>query len=132
MNIKQTAWVFIVNDSHEVLLHRRLNTWYQQDKLGLIGGNVDAGETPQEAAIRETKEETSLILTLEDLKLLTVTEEPYEDSLYRNSYYIINKWSGTPENVEPERCGGLSWHSLTSLPEDTIASIRKIADTYLS
>ncbi len=37
-----------------VIEHRRLQTWLP------IGGEVEAGETPLEAAIRELREETSL------------------------------------------------------------------------
>jgi 8-oxo-dGTP diphosphatase len=37
-----------------MILHRRLGTWLP------IGGEIEAGETPLEAAVRELREETSL------------------------------------------------------------------------
>ena len=46
----------IFNDKGEVLLQRRGDT----DKWGFPGGAIELGETPQMAAIRETKEETGL------------------------------------------------------------------------
>ncbi|MDQ3295000.1 MAG: NUDIX domain-containing protein [Myxococcota bacterium] len=44
-----------------VIEHRRLGTWLP------IGGELDAGETPLEAAIRELREETGLVAAFRPL-----------------------------------------------------------------
>ena len=50
-----TASAFVVSARGVVLhLHRRLGIWVQP------GGHVDSGETPELAALRETREETGL------------------------------------------------------------------------
>ena len=46
----------IFNEKGEVLLQRRGDT----DKWGFPGGAIELGETPQMAAVRETREETGL------------------------------------------------------------------------
>ena len=53
----------IFNEKGEVLLQRRgdSNTW------GFPGGAVEIGETPQQAAVREVKEETGLDVEVEKL-----------------------------------------------------------------
>jgi 8-oxo-dGTP pyrophosphatase MutT (NUDIX family) len=52
-----TASAIVVSDAGDKValhLHKRLNMWLQP------GGHIDAGETPAEAALRESVEETGL------------------------------------------------------------------------
>jgi len=52
-----TASAFVVSSRGVILhLHRRLGIWVQP------GGHVDAGESPQVACVRETLEETGLVV----------------------------------------------------------------------
>lgn len=51
-----TGSAIVVDEYHHVLLHRhkRLGRWLQP------GGHLDPGETPWQAAVRETREETGV------------------------------------------------------------------------
>jgi 8-oxo-dGTP pyrophosphatase MutT (NUDIX family) len=56
-----TVAVFVVQDGRVLLhWHRRLGRWLPP------GGHIDGGELPDEAAVRETLEETGLAVTLVD------------------------------------------------------------------
>lgn len=57
-----TATALVINSKQEVLLlwHKRLQRWLPP------GGHIDPNELPEEAAIRECKEETGLDVTIPD------------------------------------------------------------------
>jgi 8-oxo-dGTP pyrophosphatase MutT (NUDIX family) len=66
-----TSGVFIVEDGEILLLkHRKLGVWLQP------GGHVEEGETPDEAAIREAREETGF-----KVELLRSAKEISESSI---------------------------------------------------
>lgn len=58
MIIKQAAVVLLIDDNDSVLVVNRP----KQNKFGLPGGKVEPGETPIDAAVRETYEETGIDL----------------------------------------------------------------------
>ena len=55
--MKKCTQVVILNENGEVLSVSRK---HDHNDFGLVGGKVDEGETPLEAVIRETREETGL------------------------------------------------------------------------
>lgn len=57
-----TATALVINSQQEVLLlwHKRLQRWLPP------GGHIDANELPEEAAVRECKEETGLDVVIID------------------------------------------------------------------
>jgi len=58
---KSSSHVFLIREDRKVLLLKRSSTdTWMPDRWGLPGGVIEKGETPREAAIRETKEETNL------------------------------------------------------------------------
>lgn len=67
-----TASAFVISERGVILhRHRKLGIWVQP------GGHVDAGEAPEEAAVRETREETGLAaIHLEPVRLFHVDVHP--------------------------------------------------------
>jgi mutator protein MutT len=78
------ADVILVNTFGEILLLQRCdNDWLFPGKWCLPGGHVDLGEGPEEAAIREVKEETGI--TLKSVKMLK--KYIYEDG-FASMYFL--------------------------------------------
>ena len=78
-----------------------------QDKWTGVGGKLEKGETPEECAIREVKEETGL--TVKHLKLVGIITEPKFDRGGNDWYvfvFVIDDFSG--ELMECEE-GELEW-----------------------
>ena len=63
--------VFIINNNKQILLQKRAaSKRFGANKWGLCSGHVDAGETLENAALREMKEEVGLDVSKEDLHSL--------------------------------------------------------------
>ena len=82
--MKGSAVVILDDDSNMLLLLRSAKTHWMPKKWGLPGGKAEADETPIEAAIRETKEETSL--NVQNLTRLKDFSNKWVDLFYTADY----------------------------------------------
>jgi mutator protein MutT len=82
------------------------------------GGKIEPGETPQEAVIRELKEEFQIDVKQEDLALFDKNSAPAANSpevYVHMDVYLVKKWSG--EIVPDSEVEEIRW--LTSgVPKD--------------
>jgi len=115
------AAVVILNENNELLLLKRsMKSGWMPGKWGLPGGKLESGETTEDAAIRETKEETGL--TVRDLKYLPNFSTNKADLYAAGSYtgnVVIDfehdafKWLSRQEvdsyDTTPEITGLFDW-----------------------
>lgn len=95
----------------------------------LPGGFVDYGETLEEAAIREAREETSLAVS--GLRLLGCYSDPRRDKRHHTiSTVFVASGSGTPEAADD--AASLRVFPLQALPEPLCFDHRKILDDYIA
>ena len=95
--IKQAAVMLIVKNGLILAVSRRHNP----NMFGLPGGKKENNETIKNAAIRECREETGIIVK-DCIQFFERTEPPITPdglSFYTYCFYALD-WEGTPKNSE--------------------------------
>ena len=118
--------VLIIKDEKVLLLKRKnahgAGTW------STPGGHLEFGETPEECAIRETKEETNVEIT--DVRFRSVTNDVFE----QNGKHYITLWmqgryvAGEPVVNAPEEMETVSWFAWDALPEPLFLPFQHLLD----
>ncbi len=111
------------NGETEVLLALRKNTGYRDGEYELPGGHVDAGEDLMHAMIREAKEELTIDIKPEDLKIVHILHHYNGDRI--NFILTTDKYEGTLAIGEKDQCEKLEWFSVNNLPTNIIPKIKK-------
>jgi 8-oxo-dGTP pyrophosphatase MutT (NUDIX family) len=104
-----TASAFVVSERGMILhLHRKLGIWVQP------GGHIDEGESPQEAALRETLEETGLPVELASpISIFHVDVHPGpRGHTHYDIRYILTSPPVNP-SPPPEESQEVHWFSFT-------------------
>lgn len=109
--------VIIKDNDGKILIGRRLskhgyNTW------SIPGGHLEKFETPEMCAIRETEEETGIII--ESLKPDIFVNNFFKETNkhYITLYFIAKKWSGIPKLKEPDKIGEWTFCDINELPDN--------------
>jgi len=126
--IKKGANVILVKDGKILILLRSKESNWKPVKWGPPGGRVDAGETPVQAAVRETFEESGLKVDPGDLIPLIQKTNYNRDMVY---FYITDKFSGEEVKLSREHTG-FTWIDIekieewdTTLQPDELVIIKK-------
>ncbi|MFH9467012.1 trifunctional class I SAM-dependent methyltransferase/NUDIX hydrolase/VOC family protein [Streptomyces clavifer] len=116
----------------EVLLARRAGTGYADGLLHAPSGHVEDGEDVREAMIRETAEETGVVLDPDELRVALVMQHRGPGGGPRTGWFFEAAYDPgrPPRNAEPEKCSELGWFPLDALPDDMVAYSRAGLDGY--
>ncbi len=80
--------VLIQNEKGEFLIQKRAATKKQApNKWGMTAGHVDAGESFDDAMVREIKEELGIDVLIEELRPLIICKEKFENIKTTNNNY---------------------------------------------
>lgn len=123
--------LFVFNNQNKVLM--QLRTDYNQ--WGFPGGAMDLGESFEETAIRELKEETNLnIKEMKMLKVLsgkdTYREYPNGDKLYDiTAIFVVTDYDGVLK-VNDDESSKLDWFSIDKLPENMTSHTKNYIEKF--
>ncbi len=116
--------VFIFRDGKFLMGWRKsshgANTWT------IPGGHMEFGESPEETAIREVKEETGM--DIENVRFGAITNDIFhDDNKHYLSVWMIGDWkSGEPEIIEPDKLVEFRWFDFDNLPDPLFHSWKQL------
>jgi 8-oxo-dGTP pyrophosphatase MutT (NUDIX family) len=123
------AFVCIFNKSFSKILllsrnwkkkKREGKVWESKATWGNIGGSMEAGETPQQACVREAGEEIGVRLNPKDLVQVHVKKRPVSElKPYVVRFYATTIDEGTKINLNDESYK-YRWFSIEKLPNETL------------
>jgi len=123
--IKVGVGVYIFNDKKQLLLGLRKSN-HAKDTWCPPGGHMEYGETNEQTAIREVKEETGLDISSDDVVLKGTTNDFFKESgkHYITLHLVCKKFSGTPQIMEPDKCAKWQWFDLNNLPDNLMLPVK--------
>jgi len=112
----QTTICYVVNNRGKVLLQKK-RRGFGQGKWNGPGGKLDPGETMDECAVREVREETGVwARNLTEMAYLEFVFPSGQENSNNCSYvYVCRDWEGEPEDKGE---GELKWFKTSALPLD--------------
>ena len=117
--------VFVYNDQGQFLMGKRVgkhgkNTW------SVPGGYQEYGESFEETARREVKEETGI--EIEDVEFFAITNNIFKDeqkhtiTIFFKSIYK----NGNPSVPEPDKFVDVGWFSFGNLPSPLFLPVQEL------
>ncbi|MHC5256236.1 NUDIX domain-containing protein [Streptomyces sp. UC4497] len=97
-------------DDGRMPLLRRAEGRYAAGQITVVGGHLEAGESPLEGAIREAEEELGIRIDPADAEFCGLFQFVAADRSRRlGAAWVTRRWGGTATNKEPEKHAELLW-----------------------
>jgi 8-oxo-dGTP diphosphatase len=108
--------VALIDQAGRVLMQRRPSGKAHAGLWEFPGGKVEAGETPEEALLREIFEELGIELDRSELEVVSFASDPAIPPAPRQPHLILlyasRTWSGDPHALDAEK---IEWFAAAGL-----------------
>lgn len=113
-NVRVGVGVFVFKDG-KFLMQQRHGA-HGAGSWSVPGGHLELGESFEETACREVKEETDLEIS--NVRFGAVTNDIFVDEgKHYVTVWMLSDWqSGTEHITEPDKCLNQAWHTFDDLP----------------
>ena len=129
--------VMVFNDKNQLLLGLRNENenladseLHEEGTWTMPGGNIEYGETFEEAGAREAYEETGIIINPNDLEVICVQVDKNEHAHYISVGMIAKLFEGKPKVMEQDIVDW-KWFDLDNLPKNIFSASKKTIDCFL-
>ncbi len=99
-NLKIVVSIALINASNEILLSKRPHNKHLSGFWEFPGGKVENGETPENALVREIKEELNIEINDKCIAPLSFSEFDYKEFQLLLLLYVCRRWEGRPMSME--------------------------------
>ena len=99
-NLVIVASIAIIDANDQILIAKRPNKKHLSGFWEFPGGKVEKGESPENALVREVKEELNIDINNKCIAPLTFSEFNYENFHLLLLLYVCRRWEGEPTSME--------------------------------
>ena len=131
--------VMILNENGQVLLGQRHEDPEKADSAlhgegtwTMPGGKFEFGETFEEAAARETEEETSIVVDQDKLQIISLTNDRVSDAHFVTIGFLCTDFTGEAQVMEPDEITKWQWFDMDSLPSNMFFPSVEVIEHYHS
>ena len=111
-NLVIVASIAIIDANDQILIAKRPNKKHLSGFWEFPGGKVEKGESPENALVREVKEELNIDINNKCIAPLTFSEFNYENFHLLLLLYVCRRWEGEPMSMEKNE---IKWVKVNTL-----------------
>ncbi|MCX6798300.1 MAG: NUDIX domain-containing protein [Candidatus Falkowbacteria bacterium] len=119
--------VYIINERQELLLLLR-NSVHAAGFWCPPGGHIEYGESFLQAAVKETKEESDINVSVVETIGVTGDVYPAEQKHYITVHLKAVKYDGEAKLMEPNKFSALKWWPLQELPANIFPAVKSFLE----
>ena len=111
-NLIIVASIALIDANDQILIAKRPNKKHLSGFWEFPGGKVEKGESPENALVREVKEELNININNKCIAPLTFSEFDYEKFHLLLLLYVCRRWEGEPLSMEENE---IKWVKVNTL-----------------